>query len=187
MIRKKRIALIMLACVVCLSAYAYGAKSGRGRVVLSTIYFEIGSAEIKPKFENELKKILTALEADEVMGLHIEGYGHQQSASQKDRELSQNRTRAVQQWFSERGIEKSRLAIKSGRDAKPAAQKDGPQDSLLSERVEILQVSLKQPLAFLPVALYEFEPIVEGQEVQHDFIVQNKGSAVLEIRNVKTD
>ncbi len=85
------------------------------------------------------------------------------------------------------GVEENRLMAKNFADAKPAMQKGGTEDPAHSERVEILRVSLKQPLAFLPDARYQFEPVVEGQEVVHDFIVLNKGSAPLEIQTVKTD
>jgi hypothetical protein len=45
----------------------------------------------------------------------------------------------------------------------------------------------KLPLAHLPALRYEFAPVMEGREVTHDFVVQNKGSATLEIQKVKTD
>ena len=32
---------------------------------------------------------------------------------------------------------------------------------------------------------FQFTPVVEGQEVIHDFIIQNTGAALLEITNVK--
>ncbi|MBC2695376.1 MAG: hypothetical protein HF982_08905 [Desulfobacteraceae bacterium] len=42
------------------------------------------------------------------------------------------------------------------------------------------------PSAYLPVDKYEFEPIVEGNEINHQFIIQNKGTADLNIEKVKT-
>jgi hypothetical protein len=42
------------------------------------------------------------------------------------------------------------------------------------------------PLAHFPELIYSFQPVVEGVEVSHEFIVQNKGLADLEIQNVKT-
>ena len=45
----------------------------------------------------------------------------------------------------------------------------------------------KLPLAHLPAARYEFAPVVEGQEVSHNFVIQNKGEASLEVKRVKTD
>ncbi|MBR9985607.1 MAG: hypothetical protein KFF68_06820 [Desulfosarcina sp.] len=37
------------------------------------------------------------------------------------------------------------------------------------------------PSAFLPVSIYEFAPVVEGTQVVHEFILQNRGDAPLEI------
>jgi hypothetical protein len=41
-------------------------------------------------------------------------------------------------------------------------------------------------LAHFPELVYSFQPVVEGTEVSHEFIVQNKGLAELEITSVKT-
>lgn len=38
-----------------------------------------------------------------------------------------------------------------------------------------------EPAAFLPQAHYQFEPVVEGTKVVHDFVLQNQGTAPLEI------
>jgi hypothetical protein len=42
------------------------------------------------------------------------------------------------------------------------------------------------PQAFLPVTHFEFPPIFEGQEVRHEFVIQNKGTAPLDITDVQT-
>ena len=46
--------------------------------------------------------------------------------------------------------------------------------------------SEKVPSIFLPVSQWEFEPVVDGSSVVHDFVIQNKGDAVLNITKVKT-
>lgn len=171
----------------CFVTHAYGAKAETTPVVLATLYFGIDSAEINPEFENELKKILAALKADPAMGLGIEGYAHQNDTPQKNHEVSQQRVEAVQQWFTKQGIAKSRLKPRAFADSKPVTRKRGIEDAVHGGRVEILRISLKQPLAVLPAAVYKFDPVVEGQEVAHAFIVQNKGSAPLKIHRVKTD
>ncbi len=38
----------------------------------------------------------------------------------------------------------------------------------------------------VPETQFTFQPVVEGTEVVHDFIIQNKGTDVLSILNVKT-
>jgi hypothetical protein len=187
MTKKGRVVLILVMVVVCFSAYAYGAKSDPARVILSTVYFKNDSAVFAAEFENDLKKVQAALEADPAIGLQIEGYGRNHGTPAKNREILQKRAEAVQQWFVEHGVDASRLVIKSLGDSEPATRKDRTKDPALAERVEILQVSLKQPLAHFPAVRYEFAPVMEGREVIHDFVVQNKGSAPLEIQKVKTD
>ena len=125
--------------------------------------------------------------ADPYMGVRIEGYGLQKGVPEENREVYQKRIQTVKQWFLKQGVAKSRLVTKSITASKPAAAKSGTADPAHSERVEIIKLSLKQPLAFLPAALYKFDAVVEGQQVVHDFIVRNKGSAPLEIKRVRTD
>ncbi len=43
-----------------------------------------------------------------------------------------------------------------------------------------------EPVAFFPQTLYEFSPVLDGAKVVHEFVVQNKGSATLNIERVKT-
>lgn len=38
----------------------------------------------------------------------------------------------------------------------------------------------------LPETRYTFQPVVEGTEIVHEFIIQNKGTDTLSILNVKT-
>jgi hypothetical protein len=47
--------------------------------------------------------------------------------------------------------------------------------------------TLQSPTAFLPETQYAFTRVLEGTEVLHDFIMQNKGTAPLEIKKVRTD
>jgi hypothetical protein len=42
------------------------------------------------------------------------------------------------------------------------------------------------PDAFFPQTLYEFSPVLDGAKVVHEFVVQNKGTATLNIERVKT-
>ncbi len=42
------------------------------------------------------------------------------------------------------------------------------------------------PMVFLPTDEYVFEPTLEGTDIIHDFIIQNKGTAPLKIKRVKS-
>jgi hypothetical protein len=52
-----------------------------------------------------------------------------------------------------------------------------PQDSARSGDV---------PAVFFPQKIFEFAPVIEGADVVHNFVVQNKGRAPLLITNVRT-
>ena len=187
MTKKARVAFISLLALVCLSAYAYGKRSEDGRVNLSTVYFKNDSTILAAEFENDLKKVKAALEADPAVGLQIEGHTRNHGTPEKNRAISQKRAEAVQQWFLKHGVDASRLVVKHPGDPEQSTGKDRPKDPAMADRVEILQVTLKLPIIHLPAQRYEFEPVLEGSKVIHDFVVQNKGSAMLEIQKVKTD
>jgi hypothetical protein len=123
MTKKGPVVLILAMLVVCFNAYAYGAKSDPARVILSTIYFKNDSVALVPEFENDLKKIQAALEADPAIHLQIEGYGRNHSTPAKNREIAQKRAEAVQQWFVKHGVAASRLEIGNFGGSKPADQK----------------------------------------------------------------
>ncbi len=185
--RKEHVVLILVTLVVCFSAYAHGAKSDPARILLSTVYFKKDSAVPAAEFEDKLKKVQAALKADPAVGLQIEGYAHNQGTTEQNRQIAQKRAVAVQQWFVKHGVDAGRLMIKNLGGTEQAISKDSPKNPARAERVEILQVSLKQPSAHLPAVRYEFAPVLEGQEVTHHFVIQNQGEALLEVQKVKTD
>jgi hypothetical protein len=43
------------------------------------------------------------------------------------------------------------------------------------------------PEAVFPQPSYEFQTIIEGQQIEHDFIVENRGNAPLNILRIQTD
>ena len=42
------------------------------------------------------------------------------------------------------------------------------------------------PSAFIDKAVYKFEPVVDGMQIIHDYLIRNKGDGTLEIQKVKT-
>jgi hypothetical protein len=42
------------------------------------------------------------------------------------------------------------------------------------------------PSAFIAQPEYTFDPVVDGTQVLHDYVIQNKGAGTLEIQKVKT-
>lgn len=46
--------------------------------------------------------------------------------------------------------------------------------------------SLKAAVVFFPQPKFEFDHMVEGEELLHDFVIMNKGTEVLQVQKVKT-
>jgi hypothetical protein len=44
----------------------------------------------------------------------------------------------------------------------------------------------QSPSAFVPESRYTFASVTDGTEITHDFVIQNKGTALLKIESVKT-
>jgi hypothetical protein len=42
------------------------------------------------------------------------------------------------------------------------------------------------PAAFIAQPAYTFEPVADGTQVMHDYVIQNRGTKTLEIQKVKT-
>jgi hypothetical protein len=52
---------------------------------------------------------------------------------------------------------------------------------------QVVPITNKGPSVFFPSVKYEFTPVADGIEIRHDFIVQNKGDQILDIKKVKTE
>ncbi len=46
--------------------------------------------------------------------------------------------------------------------------------------------SQEGPQAYLPETVFEFDPVVDGTEIVHEFILQNRGDAPLEILKIES-
>ena len=42
------------------------------------------------------------------------------------------------------------------------------------------------PAVFFPQTRYEFSPVLDGDKVVHEFVIQNKGTQTLNVQRVKT-
>ena len=44
-----------------------------------------------------------------------------------------------------------------------------------------------QPRVVIPQMEYVFDPVLEGLQIKHDFVIENRGTAPLVIKNVRPD
>ncbi len=67
--------------------------------------------------------------------------------------------------------------------AATAGASDGTASSAQSPSVV---ATAQKPVATMPELKYEFDPVVDGAQVTHDFPIKNTGNGPLAITNVKT-
>jgi hypothetical protein len=65
-------------------------------------------------------------------------------------------------------------------------QADSPADTDQGKSQQKLKAE-DQPEVFFPQPQYEFDAVMEGVEIKHDFIIENHGRAPLIIKNVRPD
>jgi hypothetical protein len=65
-----------------------------------------------------------------------------------------------------------------------ALQADSPANTDQKDQ-HVTQNGEDQPAIFFPQARYEFDTVMEGEEIKHDFIIENHGRAPLIIKNVR--
>ncbi len=45
---------------------------------------------------------------------------------------------------------------------------------------------IKGPIALIAKPVFTFNPVPEGKEITHDYLIENKGNSVLNIEKIKT-
>ena len=72
------------------------------------------------------------------------------------------------------------------------AAQDGSQNIVIAEKkveagaAEVTPKAAQAPAVLWPETTWEFEPVVEGKKIVHDFVIQNKGAGLLRVESVKT-
>jgi hypothetical protein len=167
-------------------SFSFGEDSSADRSILHGVSFKTDSAVLLDSSDRALDTLLSELKTKQTSKLTIEGYTDSTGSYRNNLELSRRRAQAVADWLAERGIEHSRLKVVGYGSSRPIADNSTSRGRERNRRIEIVKVESQAPAAVLPVRGYEFEPVPDGVEVRHDFILQNKGNAPLIISRVKT-
>jgi outer membrane protein OmpA-like peptidoglycan-associated protein len=85
------------------------------------VFFSTGSYKLLPKSYKSLNAVVDALKADETLMLDIDGYTDAQGAEDKNQVLSENRAKAVSDYFVSKGIDASRLKSTGHGEESPVA------------------------------------------------------------------
>jgi hypothetical protein len=156
------------------------------RTILQGVSFKRNSAVLQESSREDLEALLRELKAKPSLKMIIEGYTDSTGSDQNNLVLSRSRAQAVADWLVAHGIESARLQVAGYGSSRPVADNRTSEGRALNRRIEIVKVDSEVPAAVLPTHSYQFEPVLDGFEVRHDFVIQNKGSAPLFISRVKT-
>jgi hypothetical protein len=63
----------------------------------------------------------------------------------------------------------------------PAQEGDQPSSAVVKASME------SAPRAVFPLTKFESDPVFEGTEIKHDFVVENRGEAPLVINKIRPD
>ena len=174
--------IAVISSILWLSCISYAAPNN----VLSDSHFKPGTAEFTRESDKVLKEVLAMLDAAPDVGLRIRSFTDNQGPAEDTMKLSQQRAQAVLDWLVQHGVNANRLETGDFENSRSAAASGTAEIQDLSNRIELVKFTLKTPKAFLPVTRWEFAPVVDGQQVVHEFAIQNKGNAPLNIERVKT-
>lgn len=114
-------------------------QTERGLVVtLGDVLFETARAELKPGAQRNLDKLAAALIEHSSTTVAIEGHTDSVGESDFNVELSRMRATSVEQFLTNRGVDRSRLTVRGLGEQFPVASNDDNSGRQQNRRVEII-------------------------------------------------
>ncbi len=106
------------------------------KVVLENIYFETNKATLKPDSYEQLDQVVEFIKNNETVSLEISGHTDNIGSLKYNTKLSEERARAVVDYFISKGIDASHLTSKGYAFTQPVAPNDTPEGREKNRRVE---------------------------------------------------
>ena len=184
-----RIACLSFIVCVLTSLYSPDASADNpigDRSILEGVTFDRASSLLKKAAIPSLQPILEQLQQDPSLRISIESHVDATGDPEKDQRLTRNRSRTIYNWFVAQGIEGGRISPAGYGSTRPLTEKAIDGGKPTSTRIEIVKTREGYPVAEFPSTRYQFEPVVDGMEVRHEYVVRNTGTAELLIKEVKT-
>jgi outer membrane protein OmpA-like peptidoglycan-associated protein len=105
-----------------------------------TVLFEFDKANIKPSAQNTLKEVASSIDQRYAEGeIRIYGHTDKVGSASYNKELAEERARAVKQWLVQHGnINDSRISIHPVGQAEPVASNETEEGRQQNRRVEIV-------------------------------------------------
>lgn len=180
--------LSFLAAAVLVFVFHGSGEAGRRPepVVLEGVSFAADSAALDKGSEAALQQLLRQLTAEPRVSIEIRCRVSASGDPARDAELGRQRAEVLRGWLMKRGIAFYRLDVAEAQTPAAESGRTPQQGRFAGDRVEIVRIHKSFPSAVAENRAFRFEPVVEGREVLHDFLLRNEGSAPLSISNVRT-
>jgi outer membrane protein OmpA-like peptidoglycan-associated protein len=108
-----------------------------GQVVrLNNIFFEFGKATLKPESYEELDRVVKLLTENPTMEIDLAGHTDNVGTDEANQQLSEDRSKAVYDYLTTKGILASRLSTKGFGETKAIATNDSEDGRAQNRRVE---------------------------------------------------
>lgn len=156
------------------------------RMVLEGVTFDRESSLLKKAVIPSLQPLLRQMQQDPSLRITIESHVDPTGDPEKDLRLTLNRSRTISNWFVAQGVEAGRISPVGYGSARPFDGKAIEGGETANTRIEIVKTREGYPVAEFPSTRYQFEPVVDGTEVRHEYVIRNTGTAELLIKEVKT-
>jgi outer membrane protein OmpA-like peptidoglycan-associated protein len=107
------------------------------------VFFVRAKAIIEKNSLPELDRVVTILQADTTLHLHIEGHTDSEGTDERNLSLSTRRARSVYKYLVSQGIPAPRMDYKAYGSKRPLVSNDTPEGMAQNRRVEMILTNWK--------------------------------------------
>lgn len=109
-------------------------------VTLRNVFFESGSAQLKPQSKTELERLKQLLNDHKTLNIQINGHTDNVGPDADNLRLSEQRAKAVYEYLVQNGIPAARLRFKGFGETQPVASNETPEGRQKNRRTEFVVV-----------------------------------------------
>ena len=109
----------------------------RGCWVIKGVHFDTAKWDIKPEFYPILEEVVTVLANNPDLDVEIEGHTDNSGSLEFNQKLSENRAKAIMEYFIKEGINTKRLSAKGFGPSQPLYTNDTSEGRAKNRRVEL--------------------------------------------------
>ena len=110
------------------------------RFVLDGVYFDTGSAKIRPESLARLDSVVEYMAHKKSARIEISGHTDNAGNAKTNKALSQKRADACRDYLAEKGIERARITTMGYGDQRPIASNDTPEGREQNRRIEATEL-----------------------------------------------